>query len=174
MNGTGYCGDFTTCTNSDGSFSCPCITGYVEHTAWTGCRDKNECTEGGHNCAANTDCSNLPGSWNCTCKPGYTGNPYSGCIDIDECAYEDLNTCTGGLWAEGRSADVWGEDEHQTPREFPLEPEVNTESSGWQEFQFSVRAKQKPTLGFCNSGGSCYKFVLGKWNISPQGAISIH
>ena len=108
MNGTGYCGENSTCSNSAGSFSCPCISGmervrpaclsilmpgYVAFTAWVGCRDKNECTEGGHNCAANTDCTNLPGSWSCACKPGYTGSPTSGCTDINECGEEDLNTC---------------------------------------------------------------------------------
>ena len=28
---------------------------------------------------------------------GYTGDPYSNCVDLDECAYPDLNTCAGGI-----------------------------------------------------------------------------
>ena len=67
FNGTAYCGIEATCTNSVGSLSCPCDTGFTQHVAWTGCRDINECTEGGKLCKANTDCWNLYGSHNCTC-----------------------------------------------------------------------------------------------------------
>lgn len=68
FNGTAYCGIESTCTNNVGSFSCPCDSGFVAHVPWVGCRDKNECTEGGHTCKANTDCWNWYGSHNCTCK----------------------------------------------------------------------------------------------------------
>ena len=37
---------------------------------------------------------------------GYTGDPFSRCIDIDECGYEDLNTCSGGMNPNGISADM--------------------------------------------------------------------
>ena len=111
MNGTGYCGQYTTCTNTVGSFTCSCISGYVSHTAWVGCRDKDECTEGGNDCKANTDCTNTPGSWTCACKVGFTGNPKSGCTDIDECAHEDLNTCNGGLYPFGFSTDLFNLDD---------------------------------------------------------------
>ena len=50
FNGTSYCGIETTCTNNVGSFTCPCLSGFTAHTPWVGCRDKNECTEGGHTC----------------------------------------------------------------------------------------------------------------------------
>ena len=37
MNGTAYCGNqFTYCYNYDGSFSCPCSSGYTAHTPWVG------------------------------------------------------------------------------------------------------------------------------------------
>ena len=68
FNGTAYCGEEAYCTNTVGSFTCTCDSGFIAHTAWTGCRDKNECTEGGSSCRANTDCWNLYGSHNCTCK----------------------------------------------------------------------------------------------------------
>ena len=38
---------------------------------------------------------------------GYTGDPYSNCVDIDECAYPDLNTCAGGLNSYGVDADLF-------------------------------------------------------------------
>ena len=37
---------------------------------------------------------------------GYTGDPFSRCIDIDECGYADLNTCSGGMNPNGISADM--------------------------------------------------------------------
>ena len=61
FNGTAYCGQDAFCTNNVGSFSCSCDPGYTQHTPWDGCRDINECTEGGHNCKQNTDCHNLIG-----------------------------------------------------------------------------------------------------------------
>ena len=37
---------------------------------------------------------------------GFTGDPYSGCTDIDECASPELNTCAGGLNPWGVDADL--------------------------------------------------------------------
>ena len=37
---------------------------------------------------------------------GYTGDPYSGCVDIDECSDPGLNTCAGGLHPRGVDADL--------------------------------------------------------------------
>ena len=39
-------------------------------------------------------------------KVGYTGDPYVGCTDINECAYYELNTCTGALYPRGFDIDV--------------------------------------------------------------------
>ena len=38
FNGSAYCGAETTCTNTVGSFTCTCLTGFISHTAWVGCR----------------------------------------------------------------------------------------------------------------------------------------
>ena len=40
---------------------------------------------------------------------GYTGDPYAGCIDINECAHADLNTCAGGLNPYGIDVDVFND-----------------------------------------------------------------
>ena len=44
-----YCGANTTCVNSLGSFSCPCLTGYESFVGNVGCSDINECTHSSWN-----------------------------------------------------------------------------------------------------------------------------
>ena len=44
-----YCGANTVCTNSLGSFSCPCAGGYEGFVANQGCSDINECTHSSWN-----------------------------------------------------------------------------------------------------------------------------
>ena len=43
------------------------------------------------------------------CQVGYTGDPYVGCVDIDECNVEELNTCAGGMNPNGIDIDVFGD-----------------------------------------------------------------
>lgn len=110
-----------TCTNSTGSFSCKCKTGYTGDgktcaeipcdpgfkKSGTICVDINECTEGLHDCDPNGSCSNMTGSFTCKCKSGYEGDGKScteipcapgykksgsGCVDIHECN-EGLHDC---------------------------------------------------------------------------------
>ena len=40
-----YCGDFATCENSVGGYSCNCITGYDYWLADVGCAEVDECTD---------------------------------------------------------------------------------------------------------------------------------
>ena len=40
-----HCGIHTVCTNSHGSWSCPCASGYQDFVASVGCSDINECTD---------------------------------------------------------------------------------------------------------------------------------
>ncbi|MFN7135071.1 MAG: EGF domain-containing protein, partial [Myxococcales bacterium] len=85
-----------TCTNTPGSFSCACNSGYTGNGV--SCADVNECATGAHNCSPNAICSNSPGSFSCACRPGYAGNGVS-CTDVDECATGAHNcspdaTCT--------------------------------------------------------------------------------
>ena len=40
-----HCGINTVCTNSHGSWSCPCASGYQDFVASVGCSDINECTD---------------------------------------------------------------------------------------------------------------------------------
>ena len=46
---------------------------------------------------------------------GFTGNPFSNCVDIDECAIPDLNTCGGGMNPHGVDADMALDKESEFP-----------------------------------------------------------
>ena len=71
------------CTNSAGTFSCACNSGYTGDG--TACSDIDECSIGVHNCHANAACTNSAGTFSCACNSGYTGDG-TACSDIDECS----------------------------------------------------------------------------------------
>lgn len=45
--------------------------------------DVNECAD--NPCGTNAVCLDTPGSFTCSCKEEYTGDPFKGCVDVDEC-----------------------------------------------------------------------------------------
>lgn len=47
-------------------------------------KDINECVQ--NPCGKNAICTDTVGSFTCSCKEDYTGDPYRGCVDIDECS----------------------------------------------------------------------------------------
>ena len=98
-----HCGEHATCTNSMGSFSCPCNTGYTGFQAGVrggpplslslppqvGCVDEDECSvyssSASSYCGSYASCTNTigsttsPNSFACTCNTGFTGwASYSG------------------------------------------------------------------------------------------------
>ena len=70
--GTDNCHDNATCTNTDGSFTCTCNTGFSGDGVI--CTDINECTVGTDNCHTNALCTNTIGSFSCQCNIGYSGD----------------------------------------------------------------------------------------------------
>ncbi|MCA9532560.1 MAG: hypothetical protein KC593_02740 [Myxococcales bacterium] len=77
-----------TCTNTEGSHTCACVSGYTGDAlaAGTGCVDIDECMEMTDDCVdANVTCTNDAGSYSCACVAGYEGDGTasgSGCRDV--------------------------------------------------------------------------------------------
>ncbi|XP_023321785.1 latent-transforming growth factor beta-binding protein 2 [Eurytemora carolleeae] len=93
--GLAYCGIHTTCTNTIGSFSCSCQTGYNSWIPVAGCIDIDECATGPV-CGPNTNCWNTEGSFKCSCKANFKDLVIpNGCVDVNECdaAYMGYNYC---------------------------------------------------------------------------------
>ncbi|CAG0880777.1 unnamed protein product [Cyprideis torosa] len=55
------------------------------------CVDLNECDRPG-TCPPGSICTNEIGGYSCSCPRGYTGDPYRGCVDINEC-HDGTNAC---------------------------------------------------------------------------------
>ena len=77
-------GNFETCENSIGKFSCKCEEGFFRNNTSNKCVDINECQYWCSGDAAK--CQNSIGSFNCTCESGFIYNWTSNnCHDFDEC-----------------------------------------------------------------------------------------
>ena len=67
------CHSNATCKNSDGSYTCTCMSGYSGNG--THCTDNNECNDTPKPCSSLVNCTNTAGSYMChACPSGYSGN----------------------------------------------------------------------------------------------------
>ena len=87
-----FCGPYSTCRNTEGSYECDCKTGYilVSGSLPKTCIDLNECTGTLHACHRDATCHNNDGSYYCKCNLGYKDINGDGevCQDINECAIQ--------------------------------------------------------------------------------------
>ncbi|XP_071942282.1 uncharacterized protein [Antedon mediterranea] len=79
-----FCEHTELCTNTLGSYTCACRSGYELHPNEKDCPDIDECDRGTDTCSAQASCANTIGGFDCTCNAGYEGDGES-CNDIDEC-----------------------------------------------------------------------------------------
>jgi len=100
--GTDNCAADATCTNTVGSFTCACNTGFTG--CGTECTDDNECNDGTHDCHSQATCANSPGTFSCSCNAGYTGSG-TACADDDEC---DTGLGTHNCHADATCANIAG------------------------------------------------------------------
>ena len=94
-----------TCTNTDGSYDCHCLSGFIgtgfncssnislhTHaflTALSLGADVDECGDSSmNNCSENANCTDTIGSYDCTCSEGYSGDGFlcRGIINM-KCSY---------------------------------------------------------------------------------------
>jgi alpha-tubulin suppressor-like RCC1 family protein len=71
------------CTNTPGSYTCQCGTGYTLDTSTNMCVDINECVVTPNICGPGT-CTNTVGAYDCACNNGYEFNNTT-CVNINEC-----------------------------------------------------------------------------------------
>uniref|UniRef100_A0A3P8ZHM6 Adhesion G protein-coupled receptor E1 n=1 Tax=Esox lucius TaxID=8010 RepID=A0A3P8ZHM6_ESOLU len=64
------CGYYASCTNTPGSHTCTCYTGFQPDGPFN-CQDIDECLNSTI-CGPNSVCNNTPGSYNCSCLIGFT------------------------------------------------------------------------------------------------------
>ncbi|TRY81992.1 hypothetical protein DNTS_021851, partial [Danionella cerebrum] len=92
------CGPNSTCTNTQGDYSCSCQSGFtvtnssLKISISNPCTDINECLAIPSVCGPNSTCTNTQGDYSCSCSDGFTvtnsslkisiSNP---CTDFNEC-----------------------------------------------------------------------------------------
>ncbi|XP_041346705.1 adhesion G protein-coupled receptor E2-like, partial [Gigantopelta aegis] len=81
------CDQNANCTNTAGSYTCTCQTGYSGDGH--NCTDVNEFLHE-NSCDVNANCNNTDGSYICTCRSGYSGDGKN-CTDVNECL--EQNSC---------------------------------------------------------------------------------
>jgi len=106
--GTDLCSVNGICTNTIGSYSCACKTGYTGDGFIGNCKDVDECALNTDNCHTHATCTNNIGSYTCACNNGYYGNGVA-CTEI-RCSSIAIPTnayqvkCTNG-WKWGSVCD---------------------------------------------------------------------
>uniref|UniRef100_A0A671PHJ2 Uncharacterized protein n=1 Tax=Sinocyclocheilus anshuiensis TaxID=1608454 RepID=A0A671PHJ2_9TELE len=89
-----FCGLWSNCTNSVGSYNGFTATNSnLSISINNTCTDINECQFSSSVCGPNSNCTNQLGSYNCSCSDGFTATNSNLSISIN-------NTCTGTLYIQ--------------------------------------------------------------------------
>lgn len=94
------------CSNTIGSFSCSCNSGYTGDG--TTCVDDDECSDGTHNCIeTNAVCNNVAGSFDCSCENGFFGDATVECKDCSATfnCHRSRSECGGLLFTDPADSD---------------------------------------------------------------------
>ena len=89
---TDNCPVDSTCSNTDGSFSCACNAGFFG--SGNTCLDFDECSFETGTCSPDGSCANTHGSYTCKCNEGFVGDGFV--CDVDIC-----NLCEVGTTCDG-------------------------------------------------------------------------
>eukprot|EP00744_Colponema_vietnamica_P001765 GILI01002885.1.p1 GENE.GILI01002885.1~~GILI01002885.1.p1 ORF type:complete len:746 (+),score=251.37 GILI01002885.1:570-2807(+) len=86
------CPSTATCTNTAGSFTCKCQSGYVFNTYTRKCEDINECNSPSSNVCDSTNgfCVNTAGGYHCGCSVGYELISQGSCRAISDWTYSGV------------------------------------------------------------------------------------
>jgi hypothetical protein len=76
--GMDNCSPHATCTNTTGSFTCACNTGFAGDGVT--CNDIDECQLPQSVCDTEASCVNTPGSYTCACNSGYVSGSGGSCM----------------------------------------------------------------------------------------------
>uniref|UniRef100_A0A0G4I9M8 EGF-like domain-containing protein n=1 Tax=Chromera velia CCMP2878 TaxID=1169474 RepID=A0A0G4I9M8_9ALVE len=87
------CNADAACSNSAGSFTCTCSTGFSGNGV--ACSPIDQCTLGTHNCDANGACTDASHSFTCACNTGYSGDGVT-CTTEDQCTLGTHNCDANG------------------------------------------------------------------------------
>lgn len=76
--GTGDCGPNSVCVNTEGSYECGCMTGFVKSNTTSGCvQIPGACPDGVTVCDKNAICRSIGGRrYGCKCKVGFAGDGF--------------------------------------------------------------------------------------------------
>jgi hypothetical protein len=88
------------CSNTNGSFTCTCTSGFSGDQ----CDDDDECTNGVAVCHEDASCTNDRGSFSCVCNQGFVGSGPT--CEIDEYCVTGAKRCLGLLCWNSRATET--------------------------------------------------------------------